>query len=375
VRVLLDVTAVPARPAGAGVYTVALASGLARHPDVDLHLAARRGDADRWEDLAPGATLHPDAPDRRPARIVWEQTHAPRLAQHVDPDVWHGPHYTMPFRLDAPAVVTVHDCTFFDHPEWHERTKVPYFRRMIRASAQRASAIVCVSEFTARRLAAVAPSRGPVAVVHHGVDHERFTTSGAEADDLRVLARHGITPPYVAFVGTLEPRKDVPALVAAFAPLARDHPDLRLALVGGDGWGSDAIRDAIRASGIATHVIRTGYVEDEVVPALYRRARVVAYPSHEEGFGVPALEALACGAPLVTTAGSALAEVTGDAARTVPPHDVDALTAGLREILEDDDAAEALRRAGPLRAERFTWSTCIEQHVAVYLQATARVAA
>jgi glycosyltransferase involved in cell wall biosynthesis len=374
VRVLLDVSAVPARPAGAGVYTVALAAALARRAEIELHLAARRDDADRWATLAPGATVHTEAPSARPRRLVWEQTGAPKLALRIDADVWHGPHYTMPLRSPIPTVVTVHDLTFFDHPEWHERTKVPYFRRMIKASARRAAEIVCVSEFTAGRLAAIAPAQGRVTVARHGVDHDRFRPDGDEAQDRALLARHGISAPYVAFVGTLEPRKDVPTLVAAFAPLTGDHPDLRLALVGGDGWGVEPIRAAITRSGAATHIVRTGYVEDDVVPALYRRAHAVAYPSLEEGFGVPALEALACGAPLVTTAGSALAEVAGDAARIVPAHDEAALAAALRELVEDDSVAAALRRAGPLQARSFTWTRSVEQHLEVYERAATRVA-
>jgi glycosyltransferase involved in cell wall biosynthesis len=374
-RVLLDVSAVPARPAGAGVYTVALASGLAHRPEVELHLAARRDDTDRWATLAPGATCHPAAPNDRPRRIVWEQTGAPKLARLVDADVWHGPHYTMPLRAPIPTVVTVHDLTFFDHPEWHERTKVPYFRRMIKASAHRATEIVCVSDFTASRLAAIAPPRGRITVARHGVDHDRFRPEGDPASDRALLAAHGVTAPYVAFVGTLEPRKDVPTLVAAFAPLTRDHADLRLALVGGDGWGVDQIRTAITNSGAATHIVRTGYVDDDVVPALYRRAQAVVYPSFEEGFGVPALEALACGAPLITTAGSALAEVAGTAARIVPVHDQAALAAALREVIEDDSLAAALRRNGPRQARGFTWARSIDQHLEVYARAATRVAA
>jgi len=267
----------------------------------------------------------------------------------------------------------VHDLTFFDHPEWHERAKVPFFRRMIRASARRADAIICVSEFTATRFREILDPRAPVAVAHHGVDHTRFRADGDERDDLARLAHRGITPPFVAFVGTLEPRKDLPTLVAAFAPLARDRADLRLAIVGGDGWGSEAVRAAIAESGMATRVVRTGYVDDDVVPALYRRASAVAYAPYEEGFGVPALEALACGAPLVTTSGSAPAEVVGTAALIVPPHDQAALGAALRRLADDTNLAATLRRAGPERARGYTWDRSVETHVAVYREVVERV--
>jgi glycosyltransferase involved in cell wall biosynthesis len=376
VRVLLDVSAVPARPAGAGVYTCALAAGLAKHDAIELHLVTRRDDSERWAGIAPNSEVHAEAPSARPLRIGWEQTHAGRLAERVGADVWHGPHYTMPLRSAVPTVVTVHDLTFFDHPEWHERAKVPYFRYMIRASARRAAAVVCISHYTADRLLTLAPPHGLVAVARHGVDHDRFRSGGDPADDLRRIARHGITPPYVAFVGTIEPRKNLPTLVTAFGRLARDHPDLRLALVGGDGWGSVAVRDAIAASGIATRIIRTGYVENAVVPALFRRSDCAVYPTLEEGFGVPALEALACGAPLVTSTGSALAEVVGDAAVTVDPNDVDAIAGALRAVIEDSERAAAMRSAGPIRAQAFTWQESVETHVAVYRKvAAARAAA
>ena len=193
-RLALDVSAVPDRPVGAGVYTVALARGLAAVPDMDLHLVARQGDR-RWTTLTPGATVHAVVPAPRPARLAWEQAGAPALARRLAPDCWHGPHYTVPLRSSVPTVVTVHDLTFFDHPEWHERSKVRFFRPMIRAAARQAAAVICVSEHTAARLAVHAPPRGPVLVVPHGVDHERFRPDADPAPDLDLLDRHGITPP------------------------------------------------------------------------------------------------------------------------------------------------------------------------------------
>jgi glycosyltransferase involved in cell wall biosynthesis len=366
VRVLLDVSAVPTRPVGAGVYTIAIARGLAARDDVDLVLLTRRADTERWPAIAPGAELHALAPNRRPARLVWEQAAGPGIARRLRPDVWHAPHYTMPLRSKIPTVVAIHDLTFFDHPEWHERSKVVYFRRMMTAAAARADAIITGSHDAADRLRARLRPSAEIVVIHHGVDHERFASGADEAADRAALARHGISAPYIAFASTIETRKDVPTLVRAFARIAAARPDVRLVLAGGDGWGVAEARAAIASSGVATRVLRPGYLDDATLAALFRRAAAVAYPSLAEGFGMPALEALASGAPLVTTSGSSLDEIVGDAALLVPPADAPALAAALARLLEDEALAKRLRAAGPTRAATFTWERSIDAHVEVY---------
>lgn len=370
-RLLLDVSAVPTCPVGAGVYTVHLAAGLGARPELDLHLLTRRGDAERWVALAPGAAVHAEVPESRPARLGWEQTRAPALASRLGLDLWHGPHYTMPLRLRVPGVVTVHDLTFFDHPEWHERAKVAYFRRMLRAGAGRARTLVAVSEHTAVRLRAVLAPSAPVVVAPHGVDHAVFRPAAVgDPGDLARLGHLGIRPPYVAFAGTIEPRKDLPSLVAAFARLASTRPDLRLVLAGRDGWGALAVRDAVASSGVTTRILRPGYLPGDALPAFFRQAEVVTYPSLEEGFGLPALEALACGAPLVTTTGSAMAEVVGDAGLLVPPGNVAALADALARVLDDERVANRLRAAGPPQAASYTWEASVDQHLDAYRLAT-----
>jgi glycosyltransferase involved in cell wall biosynthesis len=366
-RVLLDVSAVPPRPVGAGVYTVALARELATHDDVELVLLARVDDGARWSAIAPDADLHAVVPPRRPARLAWEQARGGAMAARLGVRVWHGPHYTMPRALPCPSVVTIHDLTFFDLPGAHERAKVVFFRRAIRASAHNATRLICVSQATAGRLDALLADHAPVSTAHHGVDHDRFRpdVNGSAADDRELLARRGIDGRFVAFVGTVEPRKDLPTLVAAFADVARDEPDLRLVVAGGDGWGVAALREAITDHHVATRVIRTGYVPDEVVPALYRRAAAVVYPSLAEGFGLPALEAMACGAALVTTSGSAMEEVVGDAAILVPAASPDALAAGIRRALEPS-TGEDLGSRGVALAAGATWKACADDHVRAY---------
>ncbi len=383
----LDVSAVPAQPVGAGRYTIDLARALLARDDLDLTLWCRLGDRARWRAIAPAAPgrAHADAsvqaraPNRRPARLVWEQVRLGGLLAGESIDVHHGPHYTMPERARVPRVVTMHDLTFLDHPEWHERSKVVVFRRAIRVAARRADAIVCVSRLTALRLEALCAPTGRVFVVPHGVDHERFGPEppaagpgeGAGSDD-ELLRRLGVRAPYVLFVGTLEPRKAVPDLVAAFDRVAGARGDLSLVLAGRPGWGTEAVEHAIRGARFGDRIIRTGYVPDEAVPALLRRAAAVAYPALEEGFGLPALEALACGAPLVTTAGTAMAEVTGGAAVLVTPGSVPELADALEQVLRAGGDVEQRRRLGLEVAAAHTWEASAAHHVCAYRWAATR---
>lgn len=383
----LDVTAVPARPAGAGRYTIDLVRALSRREDVALTLWSRRDDGPRWRAPAlepeptrggapapmavpaPGRprplTVRALAPTSRPLRLAWEQVGLPRLLRGASVAVHHGPHYTMPGRAPVPTVVTVHDLTFFDHPEWHERGKVAVFRRAIRVAARRADAIVCVSAHTAQRFQELCAPAGHVVVVPHGVDLGRFSADDAETDDA-TLARLGVRAPYAVFVGTLEPRKAVPVLVAAFDAVADRRADLTLVLVGGPGWGGDEVRRAVASARHGDRVLRPGYVPDEAVPALLRRAAAAAYPALEEGFGLPALEALACGAPLVTTQGTAMAEVAGEAALLVRPGSVPDLADAIDAVVAGGPEVEARRRRGLEVAARHTWDASAAGHMDAY---------
>ncbi len=376
--VSLDVSAVPARPAGAGRYTVTLAQALGSRADLDLTLLARSGDARRWRGAVPRASVQAVVPDPRPMRLLWEQARLPRLLARLPVDVHHGPHYTMPEGASVPKVVTIHDLTFFDHPEWHDRSKVVVFRRAVRVAAAQAEVLVCVSHTTARRLMELCPPAGEVRVVPHGVDLDRFSPAPPEGGGgpgspmPEVLARLGINWPYVAFMGTVEPRKDVPTLVQAFDRMCPAHPSLRLVVAGAPGWGEKALAQVIAEARHPERVVRLGYVPEAAVPELLRRAAAVAYPALEEGFGLPVLEALATGTPLVTTAGTVMEELADGAALLVEPGDIEGLAGALDMLVRGDDGLAARRARGLEVASRYTWGASVEGHVDAYRAAARR---
>ena len=363
-KVALDVSAVPDQIAGAGRYVVELAKRL---PDsgIETTLVTRRDDAPRWSTWSPASRVEPLVPNSRAARLAVEawRLGTSDVARRVD--VWHAPHYTMPHRGDTPTVVTIHDLTFFTNPEWHERSKVEFFRRAIRYAATHAAVLISVSEFTARLIDEVVSPHAPVIVAPHGVDLDRFTPD----DDGAPLAQLDVASdvPYVLFVGTLEPRKGLDVLLEAFARVASGDSLMELWIAGQAGWAMAELDAQLALHPAASRVRRLGYVADQVLPALMRRSRAVVYPSRGEGFGLPVLEAMACGAVVVTTRDTVMHEVAGDVALLASVGDAQSLAARIVEAtaLSDDERASISRRSRA-RAEHFTWDVSLERHRSAY---------
>ncbi len=368
--VALDVSAVPPSPAGAGRYIWELAHALAARGDLALTVVTTRDGTQRWASLGPGTRVLPLVPAPRPLRLVYERTLlGPRIERLAGGpiEVYHGPHYTMPATVRVGRVVTVHDVTFLTHPEWHERAKVPFFRSAIRRAARHADVVVCVSHTTADHLCRLLQVRAEVMVAEHGIDHDRFCPGPVDAAAIgEELAGRDI----VFFVGTLEPRKGVVDLVRAFDAIAGEKASLELVLAGQPGWGAGEVETAVGKSAHRDRIRLLGFVEDSTVVAFMRAARVFVYPSHEEGFGLPVLEAMAVGAPLVTTSGTAMWELARETAWPAMAGDPRTLAQALGQALRASPEETGRRRARAMaKAAEFTWERAAAVHVDAYTRA------
>lgn len=297
------------------------------------------------------------------SRILWEQLVLPVVLRRLGVALLHGPAFAGPLMAGCPQVITVHDLSFLRHPEFFRTANRRYLRAITGISCRRAAAVIAVSDFTAREVTALlkVPAER-VITVYHGVAPRFRPLPDDEVAAFR--AQKGLPERFVLFLGTLEPRKNLTQLLRAFDQL-RDG-SLHLVLAGAQGWFYDEIYAEVGRLGLRGRVHFPGYVSADEQPFWYNAARVFAYVSTYEGFGMPVLEALSCGVPVVTASTTSLPEAGGDAALAVPPDDLAALTGALHRAETDAQLRTELRARGLKHASRFAWPKTATQTLGVY---------
>lgn len=305
-------------------------------------------------------------------RIAWEQLVAPFALQRDHVDLLHAMAFVSPLISPCPTVVTVLDLGFLCYPEAFKRGRRAYLQLMTRLSVRRARRVIAISENTRRDIVArygVPAQR--VETVYCGVD-QRFRPLPAE-EVTAFRRKKGLPERLILFLGTIEPRKNVSTLIAAYAQLLERAPaetsDLELVIAGAEGWFCNDVLAQVEALSLAQRVHMTGYVPEAEKPMWYNAATCFCYPSLYEGFGLPPLEAMACGVPVVTSDASSLPEVVGDAAKIVPPLDIDALSAALHQLIVSPSLRAELAQRGRTQASRFSWEQAARQTVQIYHQA------
>lgn len=371
-RVALDVTALLGAATGVGTFCAGALEGLAARGDLAVRAFAvswrRRGEI---VDKLPAGVVAVRRPmPARPLHWAWRRLPLPPAEWLVgEVEVVHGTNFVAPPARRAAVVVTVHDLTALRFPEMCEPASLG-FPEQIRRALSKGAWVHTPSEWVAAEvveLLGADPAR--VRAVHHGAcGHPRPASSGAGASRL-------VLPPgvgrYVLALGTVEPRKDLPGLVRAFDLVAGERSDVGLVVAGTDGWGAAALDAAVAASPFKERIIRLGYVAPPRRDALLAGAAVLAYPSVYEGFGLPPLEAMSRGVPVVATRAGALPEVLGDGAELVDVGDRVGLAGAIAGLLDDEVASGALGAAGRRRASRFSWERCAEGLVSIYRDAIA----
>jgi glycosyltransferase involved in cell wall biosynthesis len=303
-----------------------------------------------------------------PIRIVWEQTFLPRKLRNLRPDLVHGLAYALPVGWPGASVATIYDLSFLLYPKAFKPANRIYLAATTRATARRARRILTISEHARRdivRLLSVPEQR--IDVTYPAVEQRYQPLSEQHVESFR-MARD-LPGAFVFALGTLEPRKNMVGLLHAYARLRKPRPPLYVA--GGTGWRFSPIFDTVRQLDLVDSVHFVGFVPEDELPLWYNAARLFAFPSLYEGFGLPVLEAMACGTPVITSTAASLPEVGGKAAVLVPPGDTDRIAQEMQRVLDDPQLRMEMRAAGRIQASRFTWRAMTDQTVASYRRAVA----
>jgi glycosyltransferase involved in cell wall biosynthesis len=365
-RIAFDGTTLTPGRTGVGYYTEHLLQHLAREIETTGHelIVVSNQPIDTAKPLPRHVRVHDR--HRFPLRIAWMQLMAGRVLDDIRADVAHFTNGMLPLGTSAARVVTIHDVSLKLYPHCHPVRRRIINRPLVAVAARVADAVVAVSHSARNDL-----------LKFHGIPAERITVVHEAAGPgfapvtdprqrARIKMRYGLPERFALYVGAIEPRKNLPRLVEAFATARRHGIDHELVCVGPYGWSSRALYQRIDDLGLRHVVHFTGYVPFEDLPAIYNLAEFFLFPSIYEGFGLPVIEAMACGTPVITANSSSLAEIADGVAETVDPHDVGALSDAIVTLARDKERREHLSKHGLARAQEFSWARTAKDMLALY---------
>lgn len=375
-RIGLDLTPLLPDPTGVDRYLIRLVRHLAElDSDNRYTIFVNRDDRAAFAGLPQNFTVRASSLRPRPVRFVFQQVALPVAAGALGLDVLHSPSYFLPLaRGRQRHLLSVHDMTSFSYPDVHTRLRRhPLYRAGIAKSIRRADLVSVPSAHVEREVYRLVPAlpQNHVRVIPYGVGDEFQPSAAADAE--RVRRRLGLPAGYALFVGTIEPRKNLELLIEAYGRLREDGDcHEHLVIAGRLGWGYAELLTRLKAPNLQGYVHLPGYVDSADLPGLYAGATVLVYPSREEGFGFPPLEAMATGTPVIASDTSSLRENLQGATELVPVGQVEALTLALRRLLGDEHARDRLRTAGLRRAADFRWERTARATLDCYEELAAR---
>ena len=357
---------------GIGTYVRNLVRWLARlDQESEYVLLCRRGDCEDVEKLGPNFR---SLPDTSPNYSVAEQLTVPVNLARVRADLFHAPHYVLPALTPCRSIVTIHDCIHLMFPQYLPgRLAHNYARVCFWIAANRSARVLTVSEASKRdilRLCSIPSDK--VDVIHNAID-DRFSLPPDDAQLTRVRDRYQLHDRFLLYAGNVKPHKNVERLIDAFAQLRQNgFDDLKLLITGSEVSRYATLRRAVHRYNLHKHVRFLGFLSADTLATLYHLADAFVFPSLYEGFGLPPLEAMASGTPVLTSNVSSLPEVVGDAALLVDPYDSASIADGMRQILSDDSLRDRLVSRGRVRAASFSWEASVKRVLAIYREAAGR---
>lgn len=347
----------PGKVGGSEVHLRNLVRWLGKDRVHEYYIFVNRESAGIFEEIAPSFKVVPCAlsAESRPARILYEQFVLPFRVRKLRLDALVSAGMTAPFFVPAASFLIIHDLQHMNMPQNFGRLYLVFLRFFIYMSSVRSDAIITISKKVKKDIVRYYGIPGEdISVVYHGVDREVFYARGAhEVGAAR--KKYGLPASFVLYLASSLPHKNYERLLEAFGIVKKKRPGLKLVLIGARDYGHEAIRKKIGELGLTEAVVFLGWLPFEDIPAIYSAADAFVFPSLHEGFGMPVLEAMACGVPVVCSGIEPLDEVAGDAARFIDPHDSASMAEGIVEVLSDERVRRRLVEKGLERASSFTW--------------------